>query len=248
MRDRDHLVLGTPQHGHRHGLAEVGAVGHGHDLTAPVDDGSHQVADREPGAPVLPGLDDVGDLVEVAGVLAQRPDAAVRGGGAQRLRLEVPKARQGEQADDPEPARHLDELDERRDLGSQAPGGHQHEPLGALGELVGELHRDPAAEAVAHDGHLVDAEDRQQVAHPVGVAAEGVVGARLVGQPVTEQVRRDDGVALGQVVDDGGPGRVVAGQAVQQQYGGAGSPLDVGTALAVQRDVLDVVRPDHRTP
>ena len=82
-----------------------------------------------------------------------------------------------------------------RDLGAEAAGGDQDHPLGALGELVGELHRHPAAEAVPDDGDLVDAEHGEQVAHAVGVAADAVVGARLVGLAVAEQVGRDHGVA-----------------------------------------------------
>ena len=69
-----------------------------------------------------------------------------------------------------------------RDLGAEAAGGDQDQPLGALGELVGELHRHAAAEAVPDHGDLVDAEHGEQVAHAVGVAADAVVGARLVRQ------------------------------------------------------------------
>ena len=57
-------------------------------------------------------------------------------------------------------------------LGAQAAGAHQDQPLGALGELVGELHRHPAAEGVPDHVHLVDAEHGEQVAHAVGVPAE----------------------------------------------------------------------------
>ena len=49
-----------------------------------------------------------------------------------------------------------------------------------LGVLVGELHRHAAAEAVPDHGDPVDAQHGEQVAHAVGVAADAVVGARLV--------------------------------------------------------------------
>ena len=55
-------------------------------------------------------------------------------------------------------ARGGDGADRRRHLGAEAAGRDQHEPLGALGELVGELHRHAAAEAVPDHGHPVDAE------------------------------------------------------------------------------------------
>ena len=120
-----------------------------------------------------------------------------------------------------------------RDLGAEAAGGDQHHPLGALGELVGELHRHAAAEAVADHGHLVDAQHRQQVAHAVGVAAHAVVGARLGRLPVAQQVRGDHGVAPGQRVDDRLPGGVVAAQAVQEQQDGALARLHVGASVTV---------------
>ena len=134
-----------------------------------------------------------------------------------------------------------DRADRRAHLGAEAAGGDQDHPLGALGELVGELHRDAAAEAVADDGDLVDAEQGEQVAHAVGVAADAVVGAGLRRQSVAEQVGRDDGVAAGQRVDHRLPRGVVAAEAVQQENGGTGADLDVRAAVAVQRDVLDLM-------
>ena len=104
-----------------------------------------------------------------------------------------------------------------RHLGAEAAGGDQDHPLGALGELVGELHRDAAAEAVPDDGHLVDAEHGEQVAHAVGVAADAVVRPRLGRLPVAEQVGRDHRVAARERGDHRQPGGVVAAEAVQQQ-------------------------------
>jgi len=42
--------------------------------------------------------------------------------------------------------------------------------------------------ANADDGHLVDVEDGQQVAHAVGVGGDGVIGPRLVGLAVAQQI------------------------------------------------------------
>ena len=86
------------------------------------------------------------------------------------------------------------------DLLAQAAAVDEHEPLQALGELVGELHRDAAAERMADDGRRRDPEHRQEVAHPAGVGAERVVAARLARAAVAEQVGGDDGVVLGETV------------------------------------------------
>ncbi len=72
-----------------------------------------------------------------------------------------------------------------------------------LRELVGELHCHPAAERMAHDGDPLDFEHAEQVAHPVGVRRDRVVGARLVGLPVAQQVGGDDREPLRELGLDG---------------------------------------------
>ena len=81
----------------------------------------------------------------------------------------------------------------------------------------------------------------EQVAHAVGVAADAVVGARLVRQPVAEQVGRDHGVAAGQRVDDRLPRGVVAAEPVQEQQRRPLADLDEGPSVAVDGDELDLV-------
>ena len=125
--------------------------------------------------------------------------------------------------------------------GPETAGGDQDHPLGALGELVGELHRHAAAEAVADHRHLVDPEHGEQVTHAVGVAADAVVGARLVREPVAEQVGGDHRVAAGQRVDDRLPRRVVAAEPVKEQQRRPLAHLDEGPSVAVDGDELDLV-------
>ena len=153
----------------------------------------------------------------------------------------MPDAGQRQHAHHLVEARGGDRPDRERDLGSESAGADQDQPLGPLGELVGELHRHPAAEAVADHGGPVDAEQGEQVAHAVGVAADAVVGARLRREPVTQQVRGDDGVAPGQGVDHRLPGGVVTPEPVQQQDRRPGAGLHERAAMAVDRDVLDLV-------
>ena len=152
----------------------------------------------------------------------------------------MPDARQGGHAHQLVEAGQGDGADERRHLGAEAAGSHQDHPLGALGELVGELHRHAATEAVPDHGHLVDVQHGEQVAHAVGVAAHGVVGTRLGAVAVTQQVGRDDGVVPGQVVDDRQPGGVRAAETVQQQQRRALAHLHEGALMTVDRDPLEL--------
>ena len=82
------------------------------------------------------------------------------------------------------------------DLLTEAAAGHQRQALGALGELVEELHRHAPAERVPHDGRVVDADHGEQVADARCVRAERVVTARRRGVAVPDEVGRDDGVAV----------------------------------------------------
>ena len=75
-------------------------------------------------------------------------------------------------------------------LAPEAAARHEDEALAALGELVGELHRDPAAERVADDRRPVVAERDHRVADGARVGAERVVAARLGRLAVAQQVGR----------------------------------------------------------
>jgi hypothetical protein len=93
---------------------------------------------------------------------------------------------------------------------------------------------------VPDDGDLVDVEDGEQVAHPVGVAAHRVVGARLGARAVAQQVRRDHREVPRQVVEDGEPGGVIQAQAMQEQQRRTAPGLDEGALVAMNRDPLQV--------
>ena len=66
------------------------------------------------------------------------------------------------------------------------PPLHEHEPLGHLRELVRELHRHAAAEAVADDRRPLVPEHAEEVADAGGVGAEAVVAAGLGALAVAE--------------------------------------------------------------
>ena len=77
-------------------------------------------------------------------------------------------------------------------LAPEAAAVDQHQALAALGELVGELHRDPAAQRVADDRRALVAESDHRVADGARVGAERVVAARLGRLAVAEQVGREN--------------------------------------------------------
>ena len=176
---------------------EIGTVGHGHHLAAPVDDGAQHVQER----------------VRAPADRACRPARTARrqfGRAGQAVAAVCPTHRgigrpPGSRrrsccgtSTGPAPGR-VSATQHRIDPAAETAGGHEHQPLGVLRELVGELHGDAAAEAVPDHRHPVDARARQQVAHPVGVTAERVVGSRLVRCAVAEQIRRDDGESAGEL-------------------------------------------------
>ena len=118
----------------------------------------------------------------------------------------------------------------------------EHEPLDPLGELVGELHRDPAAHRVADHRRALVAERGQQVAQPARVGAERVVAARLGRAAVAEQVRRDHRVALGQRRDHLAPGVGARGDAVDEQQHRAGPRRVVRDGVAVEPQLVPLER------
>ncbi len=81
---------------------------------------------------------------------------------------------------------------------SEAPAGDQHESLGALGELVEELHRHAASEGVPDDARALDADHGEQVPDAGRMGAERVVAARGGGVAVADEVGRDHRVAFGE--------------------------------------------------
>ena len=98
---------------------------------------------------------------------------------------------------------------QQAELAAETATVDEHEPLAQLGELVGELHRDAAAEGVPHEGRAVVPERREQVAQAARGGAKRVVPAGLRGRAVTGQVGREDREAPGKVGHDPPPVRRV---------------------------------------
>ena len=159
---------------------------------------------------------------EQAADAAAEPDQALRG----QRRQHVVGARQRGGAQ------------QEVDLAAEPAAGDEHEPLGALGELVGELHRDAAAERVPDDRHALVAERGDDVARAAGVRAERVVAARRGRLAVAEQVGRDQREALAEQRRDALPRLRRVGDPVQQQQRGPAAGGPVAHPLAVELQLV----------
>src|SRR2546427_365534 len=193
VRGRDHLVALAPHdHGGQLG-GEVQAVGGVHALAPRVDDGAQRVDERLAAVRVAERGVALPDLLQVGrGAEAGAPDEARH----PSHRVEEPlRADDGQH---PLRAREGRRAQHRVHLAPEAAARHQHQALAALGELIRELHGDAAAERVPDDRGARNPEHLEEIADAVRVRAERVVAARLGGAAVAEEVRGDDGVALGE--------------------------------------------------
>ena len=210
VHHRNDRVPRPPHHAGRHLPGEIGPVGHGDHLALPVDHCAQHVQERVPFGRIRLALQyaqragDVGRAGQPDGVRpsTDQPQCGVHRRG-RRDRERRPTPGQGQAPE------------QGVDLPTEPARGDHHQPLRVLRKLVGELHGDAAAEAVPDHGDLVDAQDGQQVTHTVGETAQAVVGPGFIRLPVAQQVRGDDRVPLGQLLDDRVPGAMIATDPVQ---------------------------------
>ena len=192
MLDRDRVVPLAPDDQSGQLPEQVEAV-HGADvLAANVDHRAQRLQEGPPGGGLLEGSYGASDGLEI-----DAPAAASR---SHALARSLDRRANPAVCDQPEPGGSSGQggpAQQRAHLMAQAAAGDQGEALDALGELVEELHRDPAAERVAHDGGALDPDGRQQVPDAAGVGAEGVIASDSGGVAVAEQVRGHDRVAVG---------------------------------------------------
>ena len=121
----------------------------------------------------------------------------------------------------------------RTQVGAEAATADQGQPLAVVPMLVGELHRDTAAERLADHRGPVHPELVEEIAQKDGEGAQRVVTTRFRRHAVAEQVGGDDTEFLGQLRDDRPPGRRAAGHAVDQQQGVTFSGIPVGDPVSV---------------
>ena len=129
--------------------------------------------------------------------------------------------------------------EDRPHLGAEAAAGDQHQPFDHLRELVGELERDAAAEAVADQGRAVVAEGDHQVAQAARQAAEAVVAAARRRLAVAGEIGRDHGVVERQRLDHRLPVARRPGHAVDEQQQRPLARLQVADGAAVDGDRLN---------
>ena len=233
VRCRDHRVTLAPDDQRRHALSKIEAIGRAHPLARRIDDRACGVEEGAARPRVAQRREPERRSTHV-GVRAQADPAHQRAGEPGDLAR--PPSR--EQREHPLGTGQRRRAEHPPDLLAQAAARHEREALDALGELVGELHRDPAAHRVADDGRALVPERGHQVAQPVGVGAERVVAARLGRAAVAEQVRRDDGVPLGQRRDHLAPGVRARGDPVDEQHDRSGPRRGVRDGVAVQAQLV----------
>ena len=225
---RDDRVLLAPDDQRGQDGREVQAVVGAHALAAGVDHRAHRVQEGLAGAAGLQRGEPGARARARSPLGAIRPRRSARAQSGPRTPREVstgstqsaPGQRGGAQ--------------QQVDLAAEPAAGDEHEPLTALRELVGELHRDAAAERVPDDRHAVVAERGQQVADAAGVGAQRVVPARRGRVPVPEQVGRDDREAVRERGRRRLPRLRRVRDAVQQQEHRAAAGRPVGHRMAVQ--------------
>ena len=126
--------------------------------------------------------------------------------------------------------------------GPEAAAGDEHQALGDLGELVGELHRDAAAERVSDERRAFVAEHDQQVAQAGGERPERVVAAAGRRGAVPGKIGRDHRVVARERLDHLLPVRVCARHPVDQEQHRAAAGGDVGERAAMERHRLRLHR------
>ena len=234
--DRDDRVALAPDDEERDRLGEVETV-RGVDPLAPdVDDRPQRVQERRARLAVGERRVAAQDLADV-GVHAQ-PDAAEQApdepAGAHDAIVD--QERQHELR-----ARKAGGAQQGADLPAQAAAAHEDQPLAVLGELVGELHRDAAAQRVPDEGRAIVPQRQQQVADPAGVGAQRVVAAGLGRLAVAEQIGRDDGEALGEVREHVGPRGRRRRDPVDEHERRPAAGRAEEDAMAVQDDLAQLV-------
>ena len=170
--DGDQRVAPAPEDQHRHAGREVQLVARVDALAAEVEDRARRVQEGAAGVLVAERREAVGDPWR-SGLGCSPTRASQRAGRGARAEHAGPRERRQHEVG----AREGRGAQHHVDLASEAAAGDEREALDALGELVGELHRDAAAERVADDRRALVAEREQQVADEARERAERVVAA-----------------------------------------------------------------------
>ncbi len=233
--DRDDGVLRAPDDQQRQVDREVEPVTAVDALALDVEDAACGVHEGLAGGGITQGAEPDEALPQARGQgdpgLAEQPVQAAAGSAD-------PGA--GDERQDELGAGQRRRPQERAHLGTESARADQGETPHPLGELVAELHRDPAAEAVPHHGDAVVAEGGEQVTDAARVRSEGVVPPRLGGLAVAEQVWGEHVVGLAEHRHDLRPLRGAGGHAVHEddrRAAGGRAGFGVPHQVAVDREL-----------
>ena len=143
VADRDDRVVLAPHDQRRQQGGEAEPVLRADALAAGLDHGPHGVQERLARARVVERLEAAAEHLDVAA--GAQPDAPQQ---AADLAPEPEQPARGERGQHVVGARQRGGAQDEVHLAAEPAAGDEHEALRALGELVGELHRDAAAERV----------------------------------------------------------------------------------------------------
>ena len=228
VADGDDRVARPPDDEDGDALGEVEPVAGVDALAAYADDRAQRGEEGGPAAGVGERRVAASDLGDVRG--GPQPDSLQA--ACERGSRRAP--RRGSGGDEQIRARERRSAQDRADLRAQAAAGDQHQALGDLGELVGELHCDPAAERMPYERRAFVAEHDEQVAQTSGERPERVIASTGRRGAVTRKIGRDDGVAPRQRPDHLLPVPDVARHPMDQEQHGAAARLD-----AVHRPAME---------
>ena len=202
--DRDDPVVGAPHQQRRDLVHEVEPVAGADPLATVVHDGAQGVDERAADvsvgeAGVRPGRLDHARVGPESDGGAQPADGA--GSGDQ-----VPV---GHQPHEVVGARERGRTEGDADLGAQPATRHEGETVAAFRVLIGELHRDPAAERVTDHRCGAMPQLVEEVTDEARVRPERVVAWRRRRPPVPREVEHHDGAPRRKVGDDRVPRPIV---------------------------------------
>ena len=188
MFDRDDRIVRSPDQQDGRLAGEMQAISRSDRLTAETDNASAPSPGTQRAGLRRPTRSSCAPVPQGQGVDRMRP--------ARRTLPTKPEARlgrPGRQRQEQVRARKRGGTKHRIDLEPEPSAGDEHEALGHLRELVGELHRDTTAERMTDQRHAVVPERHQHITQERGQRSERVVAAARAGRPVSREIDREHG-------------------------------------------------------
>jgi hypothetical protein len=232
--DGDDVIAVAPEDQGRDGSGQVESIVGADRLPARVDHGAHRADERVAvlrfgqrciGAPHL------GDV--------RSPQAAV----VQECPEDVTEVANEARADDRQQefgAGQCKQAENPAHFATESPTAGKHQPLAELRVLVGELHRDSAAERLPDHGGAIDPQcTDEQIADPARMRTQRIIAHRLRGLAMPEKVGRNDRVVACKIGHDAQPSARATCHPMNQQNDGTLARHPVAHTVAMEGRVLD---------